>query len=76
MAAAGYDPLAAVRYLQGLPADDAASLKAVNAAIEKLPARAYSANTGQFRSRQIPGAQPLKLLSLAPGRDMVCVYSC
>jgi predicted Zn-dependent protease len=47
MAAAGYDPQAAVRYLPSLPADDAANLKAVNAAIEKPPTRAHSANTRQ-----------------------------
>ena len=51
MAAAGYDPQAAVRYLQRLPArDNAARPTAVRAAIEKLPLRTYSANTGEFEA--------------------------
>ena len=48
MAAAGYDPQSAVRYLPRLPADKLARLKAGNAAIEKLQPRPWSANTGQF----------------------------
>ena len=62
VAAAGYDPEAAVRYLEGQPPADGAKpprvfsahptvdrrVAAVRAALEKLPARGYAAGTGEF----------------------------
>jgi predicted Zn-dependent protease len=49
MAAAGYDPQAAIGVLERLPApDNAPRLEAARAAMGKLPALPYSADTGEF----------------------------